>query len=131
MRKHCASCGEPFEAQRNTAKYCSAKCRVRASRSAKPAGEAELVDEGVPVEESVSEAVRGELGAAGRLASPTGRAVLALARRIDGGSRESGASLAALVKEFRASMAEALKGAEQAADPLDELRVRRERKRSG
>lgn len=28
----CAECGTPFEPKRATAKFCSAKCRVRASR---------------------------------------------------------------------------------------------------
>jgi hypothetical protein len=131
VRRQCGSCGDTFEAKRNTAKFCSDRCRVRASRSPKPPPPAEA-DEGLaPGEESLGDAVRAELEAAGRLSTASGRAVLALARRIDAGSRESGASLAALVKEFRASLAEAVKGAEKTADPVDELRNRRERKRIG
>ena len=35
MRKECAVCSEPFEAKRNTAKYCSKRCNVRAARQPK------------------------------------------------------------------------------------------------
>lgn len=73
---------------------------------------------------------RAELRAADREQSAAGQLVLALARRIDDAGSESGASLAALVKEFRASLAAATAGAEQAADPVDELRLQRERKRA-
>lgn len=31
-KKECEQCGKPFEAQRNTAKFCSDSCRVAASR---------------------------------------------------------------------------------------------------
>lgn len=134
VQKVCGGCGKPFEAQRKTAKYCSDRCRMRAHRRA-PDSEPAPVTQLAPADrgdtESLAEAVRCELEVAGRLNSAAGRVVLALARRIDAGSQESGSSLASLSKEFRAAQAEALKGAEQAADPMDELRARRDRKRSG
>lgn len=80
---------------------------------------------------AVVTAARAELVAAGRLESAAGQVVMALARRIDGAEGETGAAMAALVKEFRAALAEAVDHAEQAADPIDELRAQRERKRSG
>ncbi|MGZ0231122.1 hypothetical protein [Streptomyces sp. H49] len=88
--------------------------------------------------DSLVSAARAELVAVGRESTAAGRAVLALARRIDSSTMEPGSSLAALIREFRASMAEAVKGAEKAADPVDalrakkdELRARRERKHTG
>jgi hypothetical protein len=59
-----------------------------------------------------------------------GAVVLALARRIDAvGEEETGSSFAALAKELRAALAAAVADAEQAIDPIDELRQQRERKR--
>jgi len=75
---------------------------------------------------------RGEsarLEAAGRLASVAGQIALLLAYRI-GSRRESGAAVAALAKQFREAMDKALAGVDRAADPLDEIRARRDRKRS-
>jgi hypothetical protein len=71
-----------------------------------------------------------ELQAAGRLDSSAGQAAVALARRIDDGA-ESSAGLAALTREMRAAMAEALARAEASGDALDELRARREARRVG
>jgi hypothetical protein len=77
---------------------------------------------------SLAAATQAELDRAGRLGSAVGQAALALARRIDASQGETGSALAALVREHRATLAEAVKDAEVAADPLDELRNRRERK---
>lgn len=137
MRKLCFDCGIEFDAKRSAAKYCSERCKKRAQR--RPGGVSETSevpatqeqDERIGDAESLTAAVRTELAAAGRSESAAGRVVLALAQRIDAGDRESGASLASLVKEFRASMADATKGVKEAADPVDELRARRERKHTG
>ncbi len=43
---------------------------------------------------------------------------------------ETGAAVTSLVKELRATMTEALAGVDRAADSLDEIRARRDRKRS-
>lgn len=72
--------------------------------------------------------VRAELRAVDREQTAAGQLVLALARRIDTADEESGASLAALAKELRASLTVAMAGAEQAADPIDELRKQRDLK---
>jgi hypothetical protein len=71
-----------------------------------------------------------ELADAGRLESPAGRAALILAARIDVSvfSADTGSSVASLVRQFHASLAEALKDAGEASDPVDELQARRERK---
>jgi hypothetical protein len=43
---------------------------------------------------------------------------------------DTGSALAALVKQHDATMAEAVKGAQVSASPLDELRRRRDAKRA-
>lgn len=136
MQKRCETCGESFEAKRKTAKFCSDRCRMRAHRRPAETEQSAPVASPAPVEreetaESLTEAARAELLAAGRERTASGRAVLVLARRIDANASESGSSLAALVREFRAALAGALQGAGEATDPVDELRTRRERKRSG
>lgn len=140
MQKNCENCGTAFDAKLPSARYCSARCRMQVSRRKKalgtpvtePAASREQAPEAVSSPpRSVSAAARAELEAAGRLDSAVGVAVLALARRIDGAATsETGAGLAALVKEFRATFDAALADAESAADPLDELRARRERRLS-
>ena len=125
MRRQCAVCSETFEAKRNTAKYCSTRCRTRASRQPKP--EADLP---VPVDPDTElwTATLRELAAAGRAGSASGQAALLLARRLDSRLMETGSSVAAMVREHRAALADAVKGGRRAANPMDELRARRERK---
>jgi anti-sigma-K factor RskA len=69
-----------------------------------------------------------ELTEAGQVASASGQAALLLARRLDSQLTETGSSVAAMVREHRAALADALKGAKAEVNPLDELRARRERK---
>ena len=71
------------------------------------------------------ESTRAELVKVGRERSPLGLAVLTLAARIDE-QTDKGSSMAALVRQFQLSLAEALKGAEAGGKSrLDELRARR------
>jgi hypothetical protein len=126
VRKQCAMCPAEFEAKRATAKYCSARCRVRASRSQPRQDDASEM----PADPSSElwSATLAELTAAGRALSAGGLAALALARRIDAADRETGSSLATLVREHRAALADAVRDGAAAVNPLDELRDRRERK---
>lgn len=73
--------------------------------------------------------MQAELDAAGRADTYLGAAALALADRIDQSTAVMG--FAALVKELRATMDAALAGVKKVADPLDELRARRDAKRTG
>lgn len=75
-------------------------------------------------------AVMAELVEAGRLDTVLGQQALTIAEKL-GSLFDTGSSAAALSKELRALMAEAVKGAAVAADPLDELRARRAAKRAG
>lgn len=142
MKKNCATCGDPFEAQRKTAKYCSDRCRVQAQRRAgSDKGTGKVIAFGIaavpPPAEQVRElglleaAALAELEAVGRAETLAGRVVLALARRIDqAGPDDTGSGFAALTKELRASLAAAVAGAEK-ADGIDRVRQQREEKRRG
>jgi hypothetical protein len=75
-------------------------------------------------------AIEAELEAAGRLDTALGRQALRLAQRMHS-EFDTGSAIAALSRELRATMAEALKDATPVADPLDELAARRSRKAAG
>lgn len=125
--RDCAQCGEPFEAKRATALYCSGKCRKRAQRSRGPVAEA--ASSPPASDGDVAGAVREKLAAAKVDATPLGRAALVLARRIDTfGAIEPGAALASLTRELRATLDAALMKADAAEDPVDELAKQRNRR---
>ncbi len=143
MEATCARCAQTFSTSSRRARFCSPKCRTQATR-ARARGEAESV--AVPPKPKPKRtrkpvvleadatvgalgAVLAELRAAGRLDSSAGQAAVALARRIDDGA-ESSSGLAALTREMRAAMAEALSRVEASGDALDELRARREARRA-
>lgn len=67
--KRCAWCGEPFEAQRSTAKYCSSSCRGNGNRHPDQTLDA---DPGLNVGESDLKRVSFAIGEARRLASTLG-----------------------------------------------------------
>jgi hypothetical protein len=129
VRKQCTVCGQEFDAKRNTAKYCSRRCNVRAARQPKP-GVPQSDHPQMPVDPDAElwTATLAELAEAGRAGSASGQAALLLARRLDSQLAETGSSVAAMVREHRAALADALKGGGAEANPLDELRARRERK---
>ena len=134
MHRACDYCGAEYEAKHPSSRFCTAVCRKRNQRNPRPApvathpSVANLPD---PGGSGLTDATRVELGAAGRLDSALGRAALLLAQRLDVSDREPGTALAALIREHRAALAEAVRGAKAAADPVDELRARRDRKRTG
>jgi hypothetical protein len=145
MQATCEVCKTPFEAQRVTAKYCSKRCSVRATRSraaGRPLAPAQQPTAAAPAAPTVQAppvssadtpllvaATISELAAAEKLGTTLGQQAVRLAERMVAGS-ETGSAVASLSKELRATMAEALKGAQQAGDPVDEIRARRDRKRS-
>jgi hypothetical protein len=126
MRKRCTVCSEEFEAKRSAAMYCSGRCQKRAQRQPKPGEPAATMP--VDPDSELWTATLDELTSATRVASASGQAALLLARRLDSGLTETGSSVAAMIREHRAALADALKGARAETNPLDELRARRERK---
>lgn len=126
MERSCQSCGGPYAAKRATARFCSERCRKRAQR-----GHVIAVFPGTAggtVGTVLVDAVRGELSGAGRLGTALGEVVLMLATRIEAG-QDTGSAVAALTREMRASLAEAVKGANAPRSSLasyrDELAARR------
>lgn len=129
MKRSCAQCQKPYEAMSPRSRYCSGTCRVRAHNLRKKAAVvAELAPAPTDRPPSVAATVRAELSAVGRLATTAGAAAMALAVRIDA-QAETGAGVAALVKQLHATMTVATADVQVAVDPLDELRARREARR--
>lgn len=138
MQIQCHNCGESFEAKRSHAKWCSAACRKQSQRA--PGGSVtELRRPSAPEAPGadfegfgpVALATWKKLEDADRVHEPEGVAALALAHRLDNGGRDTGSALASVARELRATLEVALKGANVAADPLDELRARREARLAG
>ena len=126
MRRDCDRCGSTYDAQRPSSRFCSARCRVAAGKARKdglPESVA-VISPASPIATGLADATRRELEAAGRVDTSLGQAALALAARIDQGS-DTGSALAAVAKELRATMVQALDGADVEADLIDELRARR------
>ena len=140
MRITCATCSSDFDARSSRARFCSAKCRTQAHYRRTKLGLPERLEpQSKPkrtCKPKLADSPTGTLGAviaeltdAGRLDTSAGQAAVALATRIDQGA-ESSSGLAALTREMRAAMAEALANVAQAGDALDELRARREARRA-
>ena len=115
-------CGRSLAGRTPKARYFEANCRKKAFKDRQNAPTA-------PSDRGTVERVTVELERAGRLDTWQGAAALQLAQRIDDSTAVMG--FAALVKELRATMDVALAGAVSAADPVDELRARRDRLRAG
>ncbi len=131
MQRECDVCGLQYVARRASSRFCGGTCQKRAERARAAAMRLRATshdDIGAPPSQLV-EAVSRELDEVGRLGSVAGQAALVLAERI-AGRRETGAATAALARELSATMIWALGGVAKAADPLDEIRARRDRKRS-
>jgi hypothetical protein len=122
-KRDCDACGRSYTAKRANSRFCSDTCRKRGQRGQISAA----VRESSADEPEIVAVTREELEAAGRVRTVLGQSALELARSIPnaGDSAKSG-----LVKELRAVMSAAVAGAKVAADPLDELRMLRERKRN-
>lgn len=120
----CDHCGRTYEAKRPTSRFCEAKCRVAHHQQGGRPRVASVASVAV-VSSGLVESVTAELEAAGRLDSSLGQQALELARRMV--SEYSGSGASQVSRELRAVMSEAL-GASTVADPLDEVRNRRERK---
>lgn len=138
MKRDCDACGRKYSAKSPRSKFCTdVECkrrrereRTRARRQARSSGGdvialpvSAVVDEG-----TVAAATRVELEKVGRAATPAGRNALILAKRLDGASEDTGASVAALSKQHLVALAEAMKDAAENADEVDELGARRRRR---
>ncbi len=131
MQRECDECGHCYTARRVSSRFCGNTCGKRAQRARAaglPPRAASLDGHEAPPSE-LERVVARELDAVGRLQSVAGQVALELAFRV-ASPYESGAAVASLAKQFREAMDRALAGVDRAADPLDEIRARRDRKRS-
>ena len=131
MSRECDVCGREYTARRSSSRFCGGTCAKRSQRAG-PAvmrARAAVLAGGEAPLSGLEQAVARELEQAGQLGSVTGLIAMELAYRV-GSGHETSAAVSALVKELRATMTAALAGVDRAADPLDEIRVRRDRKRS-
>ena len=130
MTRTCQACGKTFEARSPRAKFCGASCRGKAHR-----GTVVLLGASAPPVARVAsaeasglvESTRAALVAAGRDSDPLGWGALALAEAI-ASAETPPAAKATLMREFRATMTEVLRGAAKASGPQqlrDELAARR------
>ena len=118
------ACGKEFEAKRKTAKYCSRRCSMAASRAGDqgdptPAEPGQRTGRAIPVSE-LERWTRTALGKVGRVDTWAGQAALVLAARIDIGGAETGSALASMIKEHAAAMDRALAEA-SSGDPVEQL----------
>ena len=128
MQRTCQACGQTFDANPR-AKFCSASCRSKAHRGTVVTLRPDAPTTPAPAVGGLLESTRAALTEAGREATPLGMAVLELAATI--ASRDTPpAAKATLTREFRATLADALKGA-AVASSVDELRRRRAALRTG
>ncbi len=130
MERACDCCRTLYTPRSPLSRYCGSRCAKRAQRTglARSAQGAAMIAEPPAVTQEVEAAVRATLEDAGRLSTPLGQVALALARRLDSPSGDTGAGLAALAKQLAATMAAVTADVRPADDLLDELRARRDRK---
>lgn len=129
MQRPCDVCGTPYEAKRPSSKFCSGTCRKRAQRGAStetprtPAPMPLAAPFGAQSDElgPVEAALVRQLTDVERHQSVLGQAALALARRVDIG-RDTGAGLAALVKQLEATVSAAVADVRGQQTPLDAAR---------
>lgn len=136
LTKECVQCHGRFTAKRDTAMYCSGRCRQRA-HAAKDmpvvperrelAPVAELPPKS-PDEDGLMMVTLRALQDAGRLNTPMGQATMLIARLLDSGIQDTGSSIAALIRQYDASLTKALDGARTVESPLEKARRERERR---
>lgn len=127
----CEACDGEFEGR---GRFCKrGDCTRARARARKRESRGTVVELPAPDSSEVPSnytATLRALEAAERLGTPAGVNALTLAQRLDTATAESGSGIAALSKQHLAALEEATRNARVAADPVDELRARRERRRA-
>jgi hypothetical protein len=151
VKIQCSMCHVWFEAKSTKAKTCSNRCKLRKHRGLSPDPSSAIASVGtmslipppeLPADGSGASSdpsgtpeglemgceltVRAELERYNRVNTVRGQIAIALARRIDNATAVVG--FAALTKELDRALEAALAGVEVEADPIDEIRKRRDAK---
>ena len=130
MERACDYCGQTYTAKRKTSRFCSNSHRALYAQKGGDHRPVAVVRPQPRPSVSLAASTRAALEQAGRLDHPAGVAALRLAELVDDPPPLSTSSIAAWVREHRASMAEALKDATPAAaSTLDMLKARRDARR--
>lgn len=127
--RECAQCGLPFVGQRSTAKYCSATCRARASKTktrVEAQSAAESTSTGGRRRRPLVTVTRRVLREAGVLDTVAGQRAVLLAERASNPA-ETGSAVAALSKQVQEAVDMAL-GSVRVDDAMDEVTRRRDEK---
>lgn len=132
IRRTCDQCGRSYEAERSTSRFCGSSCRVRSHEGVPPSvGDDRVVSlpTAPEVDGALTAQVRATLAGVGRVETWQGAAALSIAARIDAGA-DPGSGLAALQRELRATMVEAMRGVgapqSRVTGMRDELQRRRQ-----
>ena len=126
MGRTCLACGEALEGDRRR-KYCDDACKMRFHRGARAEPDRESSVEGM---QSTEAATMLALAESGKLGTPSGQALLVLARRIDSSHRDTGGGLASMVKRLQETLTDLTADVKPDADAVDELKARRDLKRT-
>lgn len=126
----CGACGGSLEGEDRRRRYCDEKCKKRFQRGARAEVEGDRAEPSGDGIRSTEAATMLALAEAGKLGTPGGQALLVLARRIDASDRDTGAGLASMVKRLQETLGELTADVEPEADAVDELKARRDAKRS-
>lgn len=130
MQRSCDVCGVPYEAKRASSRYCSTRCRTRASRGQVVPLAQRPTPTPVPAAAAgaVERSTAATLENVGRLDTPLGQACIVLARRLDSPGADTGSAMAAVAGRLETMLASATKGAGAATAPQqlrDQLAERR------
>ncbi len=127
MLRNCDTCGRSYEAKTRRSRYCTDLCRARNHRGATAVPNIEGLNN------PLVNATRRELEVAGKLDTAMGQLALVLAAAMS--TTQTTAGLAALSKELSRVASKAIGStfttpAAGAGDDIDELKARRDAKRS-
>lgn len=124
MQKQCLQCGKVFEAKLERAKYCSGSCRALASQGVASVAQMPV---GPKPSTGLVDSVRARVEAAELAESPDGVATIALAQRMESAQNDN--AYASLHRQLVVSL-DRIDASTPRQGAMDELRLRRDRKRA-
>jgi len=134
MQKSCEHCGKAFEAKLDRARFCSGTCRaLHAKGAVSPARVVAQVAASVEGDGAVSgllASVRERVDGSGLGSTPDGQAAIALATAMTLPVNQDGSKFASLYRQLTVAL-ERLDALAPVRSSVDELRLRRDRKRAG
>jgi hypothetical protein len=138
VNRNCDACGTEYEARTRRSKFCAGvECKRARERNRKrlaagaTGATVTTIHPPPPAEDGlgqVAQSTHDALVAVDRLNTPAGWNVMAIARRLDASSGDTGSSAAALSKQHLAALEAATRNAAVEPTRMDELRDRRRRR---